>query len=154
MSLKDLSELKFKADRVKYPSLPVHAVPRKVFTDKTANGLTSAILAYCELSGAFAQRSGSEGRYRQGATVVDAVGRTRVMKGSYLPGLNVGQGDLQIVLAGRIYSVEIKIGKDRQSEKQKDFESRLTSSGGIYAIVHSWEEFYNYWKTWTSKTQF
>jgi hypothetical protein len=148
MTLKDLTELKFKTDRERYPSMPLHAIARKRFTDSTANGLTTAIIAFCELKDIFAMRTGSEGRYRQGSTVVDVIGRTRVMKGSYLPGHSVGQGDIQLTLNGKTISVEVKIGKDRQSDKQKEFQSKLQKAGGIYVIVKSWEDFYNCYKLW------
>jgi hypothetical protein len=148
MTLKDLTEARFQYDLAKHPNVPEHGRYRKVYSDKTANGLTLAILDFCTIQGIMCQRTGSEGRFRNGATVVDVIGRTRQMKGMWLPGHNVGQGDLQIVLKGRIYSIEVKIGRDTQSEVQKEFQSRLERAGGIYVIVKSWEDFYYRFKSW------
>lgn len=142
MTLKDLSNLKYQYDIKKSPSVPEYAVPRYTFTDKTANGLTKAIKTFCDIKGIFCQRTGNEGRYRPGQSVVDAIGRTRIMKGTWLPGLNNGQADVTLLLDGRYVAVEIKIGKDRQSQDQKDFEKSIKSSGGHYWIVRTWQEFY------------
>lgn len=142
MTLKDLSNLKYQQDRKNRPSIPEHAVVRGVFTDKTANGLTKAIQTFCALKGIFCQRTGNEGRYRPGASYVDAIGRTRIMKGTWLPGQNNGQADLTLVVNGRYVAVEVKIGKDRQSQDQKDFEKSIKASGGQYWIVRTWQEFY------------
>lgn len=148
MTLKDLTELRFKADRKKYPSVPVHAQTRIKYSDKTANGLAKCIDAFCALHDIMCMRTGNEGRYRAGETGVDVIGRTRIMKGTWIPGQNNGMADMTLVIKGKIYSVEIKIGKDRQSDVQKDFEARITKSGGVYVIVRSWEDFYNQYRTW------
>lgn len=142
MTLKDLTQAKVKHDKKDHPNVPDYAIPKKTFTDKTAGGLQIAIKAFCDLYGIFCQRTGSEGRYRPGETVVDVIGRTRQMKGTWLPGNNQGQGDMMIVYKGVYISVEVKIGKDRQSDVQKKFENDLNRSGGNYIIVRSWEDFY------------
>lgn len=142
MTLKDLSEAKAKFDKKSYPSVPDYAVPRTKFSDKTAGGLTTAIKTFCEIYGIFCQRTGSEGRYRPGKQVTDVLGRVKQMKGTWLPGTSVGQGDLTVVFKGVYIAVEVKIGKDRQSEVQKKFEDTLTRSGGNYIIVKSWDDFY------------
>lgn len=151
MTLRDLGDLKYHEDRKRYPSAPAHAIGRTSYTDKTANGLTKAIKVFCDLEGIMCTRTGSEGRFRPGKSVVDVIGRTRVMKGTWLPGNNVGQGDLQIVLKGKIYSIEVKIGKDRQSAVQKEFQEKLERSGGVYVIVKSWDDFWQYFQKWTKQ---
>lgn len=151
MTLKDLSNAKWERDSNDRPNVPAHAIPRTVFSDRTANELTKAILAFCKLLDIMASRTGSEGKYREGSNVVDVVGRTRVLKGMWLPGDNKGQGDVQIILKGRVYSVEVKIGKDKQSEVQKEFQAKMEKAGGVYVVVKTWEEFYNNYKIWTKK---
>lgn len=146
MTLKDLSDLKLKHDRTRYASVPAHAIGRTAYTDKTANGLAKAIKVYCEIKNVWCERTGSEGRYRPGKMIVDVVGRGRQMKGTWLPGNNVGQGDLQIIIKGKTYSVEIKIGKDRQSDVQKQYQAKLESAGGVYVIVKSWDDFWENFK--------
>jgi hypothetical protein len=152
MTLKDLTELKFKMDVKNRPSVPLHAVPRKTFTDKTANGLATAIKAFCDLQGVMCMRSGNEGRYRPGSSVVDVIGRTRVMKGTWLPGQNNGLADITIILKGMTHYVEIKIGKDRQSDVQKTFESMAKKAGASYDIAKSWNDFYKLYRSWAKST--
>ena len=130
MTLKDLSNLHFENLRESKPNVPVYAIPRTTFSDKTANGLATAIKNFCELKGVMCMRTGNEGRYRPGKTVVDVIGRTRVMKGTWLPGQNNGMSDITIILKGRTHYVEIKIGKDVQSDVQKRFESEAKKSRG------------------------
>lgn len=148
MTLRDLTELKYNTDREERPNVPAYAIPRTAYTDKTANGLTKA---FCDLVGVMCQRTGSEGRFRPGQQVVDVIGRTRVMKGTWLPGLNEGQGDLLITLKGKAHWVEVKIGKDRQSDVQKDFEAKAKRAGAVYVVVKSWGEFYNNYMIWKRK---
>lgn len=148
MTLKDLSNLHFEYQREKNPNVPLYAVPRKTFTDKTANGLQTAIKTFCDIKGVLCDRRGNEGRYRPGQTVVDVIGRTRIMRGTWLPGQNNGQGDLSITMKGRIHWVEVKIGKDRQSDAQKTFESKVKKAGASYDIVKDWEQFYKLYSTW------
>lgn len=148
MTLKDLSNLHFNNLRETKPNVPLHAIPRKTFSDKTANGLQTAIKTFCDLSGVLCDRRGNEGRYRPGQTVVDVIGRTRIMKGTYLPGQNNGQGDLSITIKGRIHWVEVKIGKDTQSDAQKTFESKVKKAGATYNIVKDWNDFYKLYTSW------
>lgn len=144
MTLKDLSTLKFQEDRKSRPNIPEYAIPKATYSDKTASGLTKSIKAYCDLKGIFCQRSGSEGRYRPGTSVVDVIGRTRLMKGTWLPGHQKGIADLTMVVNGKYIGVEVKIGNDRQSDVQKEFETDLIKAGGCYVIVKSWDDFYKF----------
>jgi hypothetical protein len=70
------------------------------------------------------------------------------MKGMYIPGHNKGQSDLEITLKGKRHCVEVKIGKDVQSEGQIEFESKVIRAGGVYVIVKSWEEFFKAFSKW------
>lgn len=141
MTLKQLADAIYERERSLRPNIPSYAIPRKTFNDRTANGLTKAIKAYFDYKGIFCQRTGNEGRYRPGDSVVDVVGRTRLMKGTWLPGLNNGQGDLTAIVGGKYVSIEVKIGKDYQSDKQKEFEAQIKAAGGEYYIVKSWNNF-------------
>jgi len=151
MNLVDLSNLHYADQCVKHPSVPDYARTRKKYSDKTANGLTTAIVDFCNLSGHFAQRTGNEGRYRPGQVVTDVIGRQRQMKGTWLPGHNNGAADVSLTMAGRIYFIEVKIGKDRQREDQVTFMNKVRNAGGVYEIVKTWEEFYRWYLHWTMK---
>jgi hypothetical protein len=53
-----------------------------------------------------------------------------------------GQGDITGVLApsGRRIEIEVKAGKDRQSDSQKAFERMIRQAGGIYVLARSVEQ--------------
>ena len=41
---------------------------------------------------------------------------------------------------GKALSIEIKVGNDRQSSYQKDFEAHYKKRGGIYILAHELED--------------
>lgn len=150
-----LQELKTKVKdslRKKYPSLPDHALTIPRYSDTTANSLTKAILDYLKVSNHKAWRQSSEGRYRPGQTLVDVIGRTRVMKGQYLPGTNEGHADVQSIINGLFVAWEVKM-KDKQSDKQKQFQQEVEQSGGKYFICRSFDEFITQYKQLTNNNQ-
>lgn len=140
MTLKQLSD----TISAQYVNIPVHARPRRSFSDKTANGLTKAILAFMELKGIKAWRQGSEGRFIQGREYTSqTTGRTQREKGMYIPraGGGTGIGDICAVIRGRFITIEVKIGRDRQSPEQIKFQKEVEASGGVYLIAKSWVGF-------------
>jgi hypothetical protein len=143
LKLRDLTALDLAKRRQDYPSVPEHALFGRKFGDKTANALTGAIEFYINTTGeGFVWRQGSEGRFRPGETVIDGLwGVKKQLKGKWLPGLTNGIGDLMGNFRGRPVAIEIKIGKDKQSDKQKEFQRKFEKSGGIYLIARSWEDF-------------
>jgi hypothetical protein len=137
MTLKELTDVILKADCVAHPNIPTYAVPRKKLTDKTSNGLQNAILAYFKYRNIKAWRQRSEGRYLPGQQVTNVIGQTiTTRKGKFIPlgkSGGIGLGDVVAVLPpyGRSLHIEVKVGKDRQRETQKQFQIELESSGGI-----------------------
>lgn len=83
------------------------------------------------MNGAFFQRQNSQGQYDS------RLGRWRKS------GTTAGIADVQVTHEGRVYNFEIKIGKDRQSDVQKDVEERLLRAGGHYAIIKRYDDFLN-----------
>lgn len=142
MTLRELQDKIYAQDIKRHAKMPVHAVPKKKFSDATANKFTTAILAYLKFKGVkLAYRQSTEGRYRQGEQWVDAIGRMRVMKGRFIPAAKKGLGDVTAVIKGKYVSIEVKIGKDIQRDDQKKFEADLTDAGGAYMIVRDWSDF-------------
>lgn len=41
--------------------------------------------------------------------------------------------------------IEIKIGRDKMSEEQKEYERKVTASGALYCIVKTPEDFFSFW---------
>jgi hypothetical protein len=57
-----------------------------------------------------------------------------------------GTADISLTLKnGLSVKVEVKWGKDRQSEAQKKYQAKIEKSGGIYLIIHKFEEFYDWY---------
>lgn len=125
----------------KYSNVPGSYIPKSKFEDRTSNGLAKMIIRWLELNGHKAWRQSSEGRYRPGQQVVDVVGRTRLMKGQFLPGQNNGAADVCAILDGQFLAVEVKIGKDKQSEVQKQYQREVEDAGGLYYIAKSFGQF-------------
>jgi hypothetical protein len=132
-ALLQLSEMDFEAKARKYPSVPSHCLPRTKFTDKTANGLTKAVLQFLALKGHYASRIQSQGQYNEklGRWTSSTVRR--------------GIGDIMAVINGRSIMIEIKVGRDIQSEHQKKTQGEVEASGGVYLIVRSFSEFMDWY---------
>jgi len=144
MTLKDLSESYHKRDCIKYPSMPPAYIPLRKYTDKTANGLTKCIIDFLELNGFQAERISNTGRYLDNKRIVtDVLGYKRqIGSGKYIKGTGTnGTADISATIHGRSVKIEVKIGKDRQSEVQKQYEIDITTAGGQYWIAKDFEGF-------------
>lgn len=153
MNLKDLSNA---VHEKKYAgsSVPEHARPKKVFSDKSANDLTQAIIAYFELIGWMAHRQASEGRYIPGKEYTNVMNQRKQMKGTWIPRSKAakGSGDIRVVgPKGITIEIEVKYGKDRQSEDQKEYQKKLEAMGGIYIIAKTWEGFFLQFSKYTKQ---
>ena len=148
-ALERLKELKIKDSRDKYPSVPDYAVPVPKYSDNSANGLTTCIKDFLNLSGHHAERINTMGRMIDNRKqVTDAIGRKRTIGSmKYIPTTGTkGSADIHseinVMINGQKIPVavkwEVKIGKDRQSKDQKEYESKV----GNYFIVKSFDDFY------------
>lgn len=145
-TLKQLSEAERAQRRLKYPSLPEAALTWTKYSDKTANGLTKAIIKYFEIEGGQAERISVTGRVIDKRKVVsDVLGHKRVIGSTqYIPSsMRKGSADISCIFKGKALKLEVKIGRDRQSDNQKKYQADIEKSGGIYWIVTSWEDFIN-----------
>ena len=55
-------------------------------------------------------------------------------------GLLAGSRDLQILHKGKVYFIEMKSEKGRQSESQKEFQRVVEEQGHFYQVIRTWEE--------------
>lgn len=143
-ALGELKDLYLLEHRVKYPSMPEYARFAPQYTDRTANGLTKCVIDFIRLTGGQAERINCTGRYiDKSQTYTDVVGHTRTIgTGQWLPSTGQkGTADISAVILGRAVKIEIKVGKDRQSEAQLEYQAAIENAGGIYLIVRSFEEF-------------
>lgn len=146
--LRQLSEMAFAAKKAKYPNLPIHAIPRQKYSDKTANGLTKCVIDFLKLSGWQAERIAVTGRYiDQKKTYTDVIGRTRVMgSGKWIPpSMQPGTADISATIKGRSVKIEVKIGRDKQSPQQAEYQRQVEASGGIYFIARSFDQFFEWY---------
>ena len=132
----------------KYPNLPDHARVIKPYSDNSANGLTKCVIKWLELHGCQAERINTMGRMVDNRKVVtDVLGR-KGMIGSmtYIPTTGTkGSADVSAVIGGRSVKIEIKYGKDRQSEAQKQYQASVERAGGVYLIVRTFDDFLEWW---------
>lgn len=118
-------------------------VPRKKYTDKTANGLTVCIIDWIKLTHGQAERVSNEGRIIDNRKIVtNVIGQQRMIgsvtriKGSG----KRGTSDVHSTINGRSVKWEVKM-KDRQSDHQIAYQAEVEAAGGKYFVVHSFKEF-------------
>ena len=117
--------------------------------DDTANGLTRCIIAYLKYKGWQAERINTTGiphDTRQQAR--DILGRTRTIGSvEWRPsGSTVGSADISATIGGRSVKIEVKIGKDRQSEAQRQYQAAIEQAGGIYYIARNFTDFWKWYQ--------
>lgn len=111
---------------------------------KPANRLTSMICDFLNYSGHQAERISTTGIYRdQSKIVTDVVGfRRKIGSGFWSRSQSTpGSADISATINGKSVKIEVKI-KDKQSEVQKEYQKSIEKAGGLYYIVHDFEEFY------------
>jgi hypothetical protein len=110
--------------------LPVNNIlqPKETKDAFNTNKFTDLIIAYLKAvhSCNSARRISSEGRYRKGI--------------GYIAGLNKGMEDIQCILKGRMFAIEVKSLTDRISEAQLKRKAAVESDGGCYIVATSFEQ--------------
>lgn len=133
-----------------YPNVPRSYIVSRVPSDKTANGLTRCIILYLHLHGHQAERISIEGRtIDQRQTFTDSIGRTRTI-GSVkrIPTtMTRGSADISAIVFGRSVKIEVKVGRDRQSDDQRKYQAQVENAGGVYLIIRSLEELHQWYLT-------
>jgi hypothetical protein len=128
----DLLNKAMEYSKTKYPSMPDYARPKPSYKTTDANGLTKAIVEWIDLSGGWATRISTEGRY------IESLGK-RIPSS-----VKKGTSDIHAVWKGMHLSIEVKIGADRQSPEQKAIEADIKAAGGHYFIAKDFDTFYNW----------
>lgn len=117
------------AHALKHPNIPRECRARYKFTDKTANGLTAAIIAHLKYKGHFAARVNTTGIFDQQRGLWRSTGAQR------------GMADISAVICGRSVQLEIKAGNDRPRADQIKVQADVRAAGGVYEFVHSFTEY-------------
>ena len=132
-----LKELEFKYMSYRYPTAPGHTIPFTVYSDKTANGLTKCIVDFLNYSDFQAERINTMGVFRRSRRTDGTMTEGQWTKGTGTP----GSADISATIYGRSVKIEVKIGKDRQSEAQKNYQAMIERSGGTYIIAKDFDSF-------------
>lgn len=152
MSKEAISELKhfaLRVDRRRYPSLPEHARVVHRYTDRNANGLTRCIIDWLRFNDHHAERISNMGRPVDGRKrYVDTVGfKRQIGSVQWILGQGTpGTADISATIVGRSVKIEVKAGRDRQSEAQKKYQAAIEAAGGTYVIAKSFEGFWEWYK--------
>jgi hypothetical protein len=122
-------------------------MPIKHYEVTKANGLTQAVIAVIRCTGYQAERINTTGRQidnRKEFTDVVGIRRT-VGSLTWIPGTGTkGSADISATIQGRSVKIEIKIGRDRQSQAQLDYQADVERAGGIYVIIKTLEDFFQW----------
>lgn len=138
----NLKELSLAYSNKMHSKVPAHCRPMKTFSDKSANDLTKAIIAYAKVKDFFAERQSSEGRYRPGKEVTNVMGQKKQLPGQWLPGQGKGKADIKALIKGRLIEIEVKHGRDKLRPEQIEYKQQIERSGGVYLVVKTWDDFY------------
>ena len=145
-AIKILENMAFQAKQQKFKDQP-YLVKRK-YSDRTANELTKSIIAYIKLMGGQAERINTTGRMLDTRkTYIDVVGFKRTIGSTqWIPGTSTkGSADISATINGRSVKIEVKIGRDKQSEAQIKYQTDIERAGGIYYIAKDFESFYRWY---------
>ena len=145
-ALKDLEKLTFEVKRLRFPNHPY--LVGETFEDKSANGLTKAVIAWIRLKGGQAERISTTGRLSDTTQLfTDVTGRSRIIGSiKWIPGTGTnGSADVSATINGRSVKIEIKKGNDRQSKAQRDYQKAIQTAFGIYYIAKDFESFVSWY---------
>jgi hypothetical protein len=134
----------------KHPNYPVDYIATPKYLDTTANGLTRCITDFLMFSEHQAERISNTGRYIDNTEIVtNVLGHQRTIgSGQYIKGTGTnGTADISATIKGRSVKIEVKIGKDRQSEAQKQYEQSVIDAGGQYWIAKDFDSFYFHYES-------
>jgi hypothetical protein len=147
-AVKELRQLYWMNLFRRYPSTPTEYFPPPKYSDRTANGLTKMVIDFIRLSGGQAERISVTGRSIDRRKVVSDCMGARRMIGSLQwirPTMTPGTADISATVNGRSVKIEVKIGKDKQSSRQIEYQKRIEDAGGVYIIARNFDQFYQWY---------
>jgi len=140
-----LKSLEMEQLRSKYPSMRPELIPLTDWKDTSANGLTKCIIFWINALGGQAERISSQGQYREGKKIQVGTGEIQYQKqlpGKWTPGQSTkGTADISSTIRGRSVKIEVKFGRDVQSDVQKRYQETIEKAGGTYIIAKTFDDF-------------
>jgi hypothetical protein len=127
-----LRELHNRYIQKKYPHFPPSSIPIFNCNDSTANSLTKIIIAFLKYKGYQAERINVISRQINGKHI-----KSTMQKGT---------ADISATILGKSVKIEVKIGKDVQSDTQKKYQQQIEDAGGLYFIAKDFESFFEWCK--------
>lgn len=117
-----------------------YAMQVKAYSDTTANGLTNCIEDFINhlpdgVGEACRQNSTGMPRQMPDGSIRWSTSNTRK-----------GLADVRGTYKGRSLSIEVKIGRDKQSDAQEKEMERIIKSGGLYFIAKDFPSFLTWWE--------
>ena len=106
-------------------------------SDTNANGLTQCIMEFIRLRGGQAERISVMGRPVEEKGNGGRVVGVRWTKSH----MTIGTADISATIRGRSVKIEVKIGKDRQSDEQRKYQAEVERAGGLYYIARDFAGF-------------
>ncbi len=146
-AVKDFENELLQLKEIKFNNQP--GLLKPTFRDDTANGLTKLIIKFIQVRGGQAERINSTGRpIDNRITYTDAIGLQRTIGSvKWIKGTSTsGTADISATIKGRSVKIEVKIGKDYQSEAQKQYQQAVEAAGGIYYIARDFTTFVQWFK--------
>jgi hypothetical protein len=143
-AVRQLEENVFLNKQIKHTNIPLNLLSKEAFRDDKANGLTKCIITFIQLKGGQAERISTTGRcIDRSERYTDVVGITRTVGSvEWVPGTSTnGSADISATIKGRSVKIEVKIGADRQSQAQKDYQQAIEKAGGLYSIAKDFTSF-------------
>ena len=148
-----LKALELESLKGKYPSMDARFIPLTDWKDTSANGLTKCIIFWINTMGGQAERISNQGQYRAGKKIEVGTGEiqyTKELKGKWTPGQGTkGTADISATIRGRSVKIEVKYGKDRQSDAQKQYQEMIEKAGGIYFIAKTFDDFVTWYESFS-----
>jgi hypothetical protein len=121
--------------------------------DTSANSLTKSIIFYINATGNQAERISNQGQYREGNKIEVGTGEiayTKQLPGKWTKGQGTkGTADISSIINGKSVKIEVKYGRDIQSQVQKDYQNKIETAGGIYYIARDFDTFIEWYNTLT-----
>ncbi len=128
-NIKSLTQMAWEYKCKQSPSIPKYAIPQPKYSEGSANCLTKCVYDFLKMKGHYCGRTNTTGTYS-------------VKLGKFIhSGATRGQSDLNAIVNGRSWQIEIKHGKDQLSEVQKRICEQVRSAGGVYIVARSFVDF-------------
>ena len=148
-AVKKLEALANEAALKKFPEIPSEYLAPRKYRDDTANTLTKCIIHFIRLTGGQAERISNTGRQiTRKMQFVDVVGfQKSIICKHWIPGTGTnGTADISATIQGRSIKIEVKVGVDRQSKAQKQYQEVIEQAGGVYFIARTFADFYEWFQ--------